>query len=53
MLLESGMSKVFRGEAVNTAAYLINMSPSSSKENKIFEELWRGNISSYSHLKIF
>ena len=53
MLTNAKMSKTFWGEAVVTAAYLINRSPSSAIDFKTPEEKWSGNPPKYDHLRIF
>lgn len=53
MLMNANLSKDFWAEAVSTAAYLINRSPSSAINNKSPEEVWSGHSPNYSHLRIF
>ncbi|WVZ25126.1 hypothetical protein V8G54_003670 [Vigna mungo] len=53
MLLGSGLSKAFWGEATNTAVYLINRSPSSALNFKTPMEVWSGRPADYSHLRVF
>ncbi|WVZ16441.1 hypothetical protein V8G54_009423 [Vigna mungo] len=53
MLLGSGLSKAFWGEAANTAVYLINRSPSSALNFKTPMEVWSGRPADYSHLRVF
>jgi hypothetical protein len=53
MLTGSGMPKKFWAEAVTTAAYLINRSPSSYVVLKKPMEAWSGAKQDYSGLKIF
>ncbi|WVZ12209.1 hypothetical protein V8G54_016739 [Vigna mungo] len=53
MLLGSGLSKAFWGEAANTAVYLINKSPSSALNIKTPMEVWSGRPADYSHLRVF
>ncbi|WVZ12067.1 hypothetical protein V8G54_016597 [Vigna mungo] len=53
MLLGSGLSKAFWGEAANTAVYLINRSPSSALNFKTPMEVWSGRPTDYSHLRVF
>ncbi|WVZ13024.1 hypothetical protein V8G54_017554 [Vigna mungo] len=53
MLLGSGLSKAFWGEAANTVVYLINRSPSSALNFKTPMEVWSGRPADYSHLRVF
>ncbi|KAK4389911.1 Retrovirus-related Pol polyprotein from transposon TNT 1-94 [Sesamum angolense] len=53
MFISSGLSKSFWGEAVFTATYLINRSPSVPLLGKILESLWTGKPVDLSSLCIF
>ena len=53
MLFSAGLPKNFWGEAVVTAAYLVNRSPSSAIEFKTPEEVWTGKTPDISHLRVF
>lgn len=53
MLCGAGMARKFWGEAMSTAAYLINKCQSSAKNFKSPDELWSGKKPEYSHLKVF
>jgi len=53
MLSNSGLEKNFWVEAVRTACYLINRSPTIALDGGIPEEVWTGKKLNYSHLKIF
>ena len=53
MLLSSNLSKHFWAEAVVTAAYIINRSPSSALEFKTPQEAWYGKPPDLSNLKVF
>lgn len=53
LLIESGLSKQFWADAMNTACYLRNRSPSKAIENKIPEELWSGKPVKLDHLRTF
>jgi transposase InsO family protein len=53
MLLQSGLSQGFWGEAALTAVHLINRSPSRAIEGKTPEEKWSGKPPNLSHLKVF
>ena len=52
MLSSSGLSKQFWAEAVITACYLINRSPSSANDMKTPMEAWCGSPGSYENLKV-
>ena len=51
MLRMTNLPKSFWGEAVMTACYLINRSPSVPFD--VPERVWTGKYISYSHLKAF
>lgn len=53
MLASANLPKTFWGEAVNTAAYLINRSPSSALDFKTPQEVWTGKPPCLNHLKVF
>ena len=53
MLRMDNLPKSFWCEAVQTACYLINRSPSVPLEFDILERVWTGKDVSYSHLKVF
>lgn len=53
MLFSSGLSKGFWGEAVVTAAYLINRCPCSAINLKTPGEVWSGNPPDLSNLRVF
>ena len=50
MLKMSDLPKTFQAEAVQTAVYLINRSPSILD---ILERAWKGSDPTYSHLRVF
>lgn len=53
MLLSFGLPKLFWGEAVKTAAYLVNRTPTSALNYDIPESVWSRNLVDYSYLKFF
>ena len=53
MLVSSGLPNLFWGEAVMTAAYLVNRSPSTAIELKTPEYMWTGKNPDYSNLRVF
>eukprot|EP00253_Pinus_taeda_P003388 PITA_03388 len=53
MLSGTGLGQEFWAEVVDTACYLVNMSPSSMLEYKTPQEVWTGKKPSLSHLRVF
>jgi hypothetical protein len=53
MLNGVGITQEFLAEAVDTAKYLLNISPSSVLVDTTLHEVWLGNNPSVSHLKVF
>lgn len=53
MLLSSGCSRKFWGEAEKIACYLINRSPSTALNFKAPQEIWTGKPPTYNHVKVF
>lgn len=53
LLQGSGLGKEYWGEAVSTAIYLYNRSPSSALCGQIPEEVWTGRTVSLGHLRVF
>uniref|UniRef100_A0A2N9GLP2 Gag-Pol polyprotein n=1 Tax=Fagus sylvatica TaxID=28930 RepID=A0A2N9GLP2_FAGSY len=53
MLRTAGMAKTFWAEAVKTACYVINRSPSTAIDLKTPMEMWTGKPADYSHLHTF
>jgi hypothetical protein len=53
MLFNAGLGKEFWAEAVSTACYLVNRSPTTSIECKTPEKVWSGKPANYSNLKVF
>ena len=48
-----GLGQEFWAEAVDTACYLINRSPSSALEDKTPQEVWTSKKPSLSHMRVF
>ncbi|KAL2237106.1 UNVERIFIED_CONTAM: Retrovirus-related Pol polyprotein from transposon TNT 1-94 [Sesamum indicum] len=53
LLISSGLPKTFWGEAVLTAAHLINLSPSVPLSGKVPEFMWNGKMPDLSYLRVF
>lgn len=53
MRSNAGLGEEFWAEAVNTACYLVNRSPSTAIELKTPEEVWSGSPADYSGLRVF
>ena len=53
MLSNANLGQEMWAEAISTAGYLINRSPSMTINCKILEEIWTGHPCDYSNLKIF
>ena len=53
LLNESGLEERFWAEAVATAVYIINRTPSSANDYNIPEEVWLGKAPGYRHLRRF
>jgi hypothetical protein len=53
LLKQRGMSAVFWGEAVVTAAYILNCSPTKALNGRMPYETWHGRKSAVSHLWVF
>lgn len=53
MLIHAGLPKSFWGEAISTAAYLVNRSPSSAIDFKTPLEMWYGKPADYRNLRAF
>ena len=53
MLKSKNLPKYLWGEAVNTAAYILNRSPTKKVENMTPEEAWTGVKPCMSHLRVF
>jgi transposase InsO family protein len=53
MLSNANLQQELWAEAVTTACYLVNRSPSTTIECKIPEEVWTGHPCNYSNLKDF
>ena len=52
MLFDSELAKAFWGEAMVTAAYLVNRCPSSAIECKTPEEKWSSRPPDLNHLRV-
>ena len=53
LLINSKLPRSFWAEAVTTACYLVNKSPSAALKFKTPEEIWTGVSADYKHLRIF
>jgi len=53
MISNANLQKELWVEAISTASYLINRSPSVAINCKNPEEVWSGQSCDYSHLRIF
>lgn len=53
MIIDSSIPKCFWGEAVRTAAYLLNRSPTTALENKTPYEMWNDKKPDLNNLRIF
>src|ERR1044072_4585693 len=53
MLRTAGLAKSFWAEAVRTACYVINRSPSTAIDLKTLMEMWKGKPGDYSSLHVF
>jgi transposase InsO family protein len=53
LLKRRGMRAVFWGEAVVTAVYILNRSPTKALNDMTSYEAWHGRKSAVSHLRVF
>jgi hypothetical protein len=53
LLKQRGMSTVFWGEAVVTAVYILNRSPTKALNRMTLYEPWHGSKPAVSHLRVF
>jgi hypothetical protein len=53
MLNGARIGKEFWAEAMGIACYLVNISPSSTLDDKTPQEVWTGKEPSLTHLKVF
>ncbi|KAL0891955.1 hypothetical protein ABMA27_015190 [Loxostege sticticalis] len=53
MMLNAKLPKVYWAEAIHTAAYIINRSPTKSLCYKTPEEMWTGQKPNVSHMRTF
>ena len=51
--LDAKLSDSFWAEALNTAAYVINLSPAVSLDGDVPDRVWTGKNVSYDHLRVF
>jgi hypothetical protein len=53
LLKQRGMLAVFRGDAVVTAVYILNRSPTKALNGRTSYEVWHGCKPTVSHLRVF
>jgi transposase InsO family protein len=53
LLKQRGMSTIFWGEAVVTAVYILNRSPTKALNSRTSYEAWHGRKPAVSHLRVF
>ena len=53
VVVSSGLLNVFWREVVMTAAYLVNLSPSTTINFKSPKYVWTGKVPNYSRLRTF
>jgi hypothetical protein len=53
LLKQRGMPAVFWGEAVVTAVYILNHSPTKALNGRMSYEAWHGRKPAVSHLRVF
>jgi hypothetical protein len=53
LLKQRGMPAVFWGEAVVTAVYILNHSPTTTLNGRTLYEAWHGRKLAVSHLRVF
>ena len=53
MLRQAKMSKVFWAKVVHTVSHIVNRSPASAIDFKTPNEVWSGEPSNYSYLRVF
>lgn len=53
MIFDADLTKSFWAEAVATAAYIVNRSPTKGLTAMTPEEVWTGNIPDLNHMRIF
>jgi hypothetical protein len=53
LLKQRGMSAVLWGEAVVTAVYIVNRSPTKALNGRTLYEAWHGRKPAVSHLRVF
>lgn len=53
MMLNAHLTKMYWAEAIHTAAYIVNRSPTKSLSYKTPEEMWIGQKPKVSHMRTF
>ncbi|KAJ4721959.1 Retrovirus-related Pol polyprotein from transposon TNT 1-94 [Melia azedarach] len=53
LISQAGLSKSFWGEALSTAAHVINLSPSIPLQLEVPERIWSGKEVCYDYLRVF
>ncbi len=53
MLKQRRIPNSLWGEAVTTAAYVLNMCPTKRLKNKVPEEVWSGKKPFVNHIRVF
>ncbi|GAA0156231.1 hypothetical protein LIER_38239 [Lithospermum erythrorhizon] len=53
LLSHSNLPRMFWGEALNASIQIINLSPTTTLEGKVPNEVWTGKNITYKHLRVF